>query len=603
MTMRSWIRRLFTRPVTHTVRRAARRARPALPLPALEMLEDRWLPSTFVVTDASDSAADTGSLRYAINNLATGSSASTNTINFSLPADSVITLSNGALTIAQGVTINGPGASSLSISGNNASQVFNIESGTVTISGLSIIDGYSQYGGAIYTQATQTTISNCYFADNTTPASGIGGAIYNKFHTLTLQDDTFYDNTAVWSGAVDNYAGGTINISNSTFDDNSSQDGGAIKNEWGTLEVTDSTFTANTATTGPGGAIDNATGNPTDLVLQNSILAGNTATTGPDISGSVATDNDYNVVGTTSGSSGLTGSHDTLNVATLVWNGGTSGTWSTGTTDWLNGASSVAWTNGDVAVFGTANAAVTISGGVTADAVVFNNSGITVSSSTLTLGAGDGIVSTTLGDSATISSVVAGSVGLTLTGSGTMTLNGSSYGFGGAATVSAGTLVLGTALNGDGFNPGGGITINSGATLQDTGDTIGNSVIATVNGTFDLENNEESLGAIQGSGSVINVGANSNGLCLDFTSTAAIYTFSGTISGPGGLQLRGENTHSNPSTLILSARTRTSAQRSWEAAITITPASTITCRSISNWSAPTSCRPAPPCNSRMARRG
>src|SRR4051794_33768624 len=41
MTMRSWIRQLFTRPVTRTIRRAPRRIRPGL-----EALEDRLAPAT-----------------------------------------------------------------------------------------------------------------------------------------------------------------------------------------------------------------------------------------------------------------------------------------------------------------------------------------------------------------------------------------------------------------------------------------------------------------------------------------------------------------------------------------------------------------------------
>ena len=41
MTMRSWIRRFFTRPAGHTVRRTPRRFRLAL-----EALEDRCVPST-----------------------------------------------------------------------------------------------------------------------------------------------------------------------------------------------------------------------------------------------------------------------------------------------------------------------------------------------------------------------------------------------------------------------------------------------------------------------------------------------------------------------------------------------------------------------------
>ena len=75
---------------------------------SFERLEQRWLPSAFTVIDTSDNAADTGSLRDAIDNLATGSAANTNTINFNLPAGSTIDLSHGVLAISQGVTINGP---------------------------------------------------------------------------------------------------------------------------------------------------------------------------------------------------------------------------------------------------------------------------------------------------------------------------------------------------------------------------------------------------------------------------------------------------------------------------------------------------------------
>src|SRR6516162_5523241 len=41
MPMRSWIRHLFARPVTRPFRKAPFRARPTL-----EVLEDRWVPST-----------------------------------------------------------------------------------------------------------------------------------------------------------------------------------------------------------------------------------------------------------------------------------------------------------------------------------------------------------------------------------------------------------------------------------------------------------------------------------------------------------------------------------------------------------------------------
>src|SRR5713226_1321255 len=49
MMKRSWIRNLFARPVTRTIRKAPHRARPAL-----EALEDRCVPSTIVVNNPTD---------------------------------------------------------------------------------------------------------------------------------------------------------------------------------------------------------------------------------------------------------------------------------------------------------------------------------------------------------------------------------------------------------------------------------------------------------------------------------------------------------------------------------------------------------------------
>src|ERR1700694_1441311 len=49
MMMRSWIRQLFTRPVTRTIRKAPHRARLTL-----EALEDRCVPSTIAVNNPTD---------------------------------------------------------------------------------------------------------------------------------------------------------------------------------------------------------------------------------------------------------------------------------------------------------------------------------------------------------------------------------------------------------------------------------------------------------------------------------------------------------------------------------------------------------------------
>jgi len=64
MKMHSWIRNLFARPVIRPFRKAPFRARPAL-----ELLEDRWVPSTFIVNSTGDTGPGSGligDLRYCI---------------------------------------------------------------------------------------------------------------------------------------------------------------------------------------------------------------------------------------------------------------------------------------------------------------------------------------------------------------------------------------------------------------------------------------------------------------------------------------------------------------------------------------------------------
>ena len=91
--------------------------------------------ATQTVTISSDSGA--GSLRNAIQNAASG-----DTVSFSLPANSTITLSS-SLVINKDLIIDGSGVSNLTISGNNVCRVFEIDGGNVTIKNLTIANGYA----------------------------------------------------------------------------------------------------------------------------------------------------------------------------------------------------------------------------------------------------------------------------------------------------------------------------------------------------------------------------------------------------------------------------------------------------------------------------
>jgi Domain of unknown function (DUF4347) len=262
--------------------------------------------ATFNVTNTNDAGA--GSLRDAISQA--NALAGADIINFtgSIFRDAVpdtITLTTGQLTISSDITIKGTGASKLSISGNNASRVFEIANDSnVTISGLFITQGraiaYSarEGGGGIKNSGTLTlnnstvsgntttpygdgggilnlstlTLNNSTISGNTASSIGDGGGIKN-FGTSTLNNSTVSGNTGDFGGGIGN-SSGTLTLNNSTVSGNTAKYGSGIYNFSGTLTLNKSTLTGNTATRG-GGGIFNSGGT---LALKNSILSGNTAT-------------------------------------------------------------------------------------------------------------------------------------------------------------------------------------------------------------------------------------------------------------------------------------------------------------------------------------
>ena len=164
--------------------------------------------------------------------------------------------------------------------------------GILTLNDVSLTGNQANFGGALWNDGT-AYISGKDFTGNN--AISAGGAIYNSTDaTLTLDSVTFESNTSAKSGAINNYDGtvnitgsrfvnnsagtgmggaisnvsgktdkeGTINIVNSEFDGNNGGNGGAIwQGTEGVVNITGSTFTNNTALTGDvqqGGAITNA---------------------------------------------------------------------------------------------------------------------------------------------------------------------------------------------------------------------------------------------------------------------------------------------------------------------------------------------------------
>src|SRR5260370_30342064 len=101
----------------------ASRARWRRPTPGLEVLEDRTVPSTFTVENLADSGL--GSLRQAI--LDANALPGADLIGFAPAArHGTLALTGGELRITDHLTIDGPGANRLTVSGNNTSRVFDI---------------------------------------------------------------------------------------------------------------------------------------------------------------------------------------------------------------------------------------------------------------------------------------------------------------------------------------------------------------------------------------------------------------------------------------------------------------------------------------------
>ncbi len=325
-----------------SLRRFRRHSRASAPSarrfrPCLEPLEWRELLSTLTVLNLNDSGP--GSLRQLIANANPG-----DTINFAVTGK--ITLTSGPLAVNQSLTIAGPGAGALTVSGNNASQVFNVGDVNFSLSGITVADGSvtSESGGGIVMSGdpgTTLSLTSCVFTNNHAGGVFNGGAVeIFGDGTMNVTDCLFSNNSSAVNGGAIDSPGINLTVTGSTFSANSAGNGGAISIGNDSVSVTNSTFVGNTASDhagavfsdfnadytfanctltnntagGPGGGFSIIGGS---LTLQNTIVAGNTAVTGPDISGGFFSQGN-NLIGETDGSSGATGSDITGTIANPV---------------------------------------------------------------------------------------------------------------------------------------------------------------------------------------------------------------------------------------------------------------------------------------------
>jgi CSLREA domain-containing protein len=281
----------------------------------LEPLEDRRLLTVVTVTTVADTVdVNDGltSLREAIFAANTVPGADTIQFDPSLTAGgpAKILLTQGDLKITSSLTINGPGASLLTIdaSGNDptpndnfgdGSRVFSIDDGnagtqqTVSITGLTLTGGdVMGGGGAIFSRENLSVVAST-ISGNT---SNVGGAVYavtGANGQIQILSCAILNNLSHWYGGgiqVSNGPGGATTIADCTIAYNRAQGaGGGIdvtNGMGGTSTISGNTIVGNntSGTVAYGGGLRTINAKQGTILIDNNVLMGNT-TSGTIVSG------------------------------------------------------------------------------------------------------------------------------------------------------------------------------------------------------------------------------------------------------------------------------------------------------------------------------
>ncbi|MBX7105216.1 MAG: right-handed parallel beta-helix repeat-containing protein [Gemmataceae bacterium] len=519
----------------------------------VQSLEDRTVPTTYVVSNLLDDNS-AGSLRGAIA-LANADATPGPHIIDATGVSGTITLSQATINIAisstQDMTINGPGAGSLTVSGavtaGATNRIFNI------------------------TSAKTISINNIKLASGNLTTGNNGGAILNSAaNTLKVSGVTFSGNKTAGTGGVISMAtaGATLNVTNCTFTGNSATGAGGVIGLAAvtTVTLTGSSFTSNISG-GAGGVVNSATGAST-ITVDGCTLTSNTGSTGGALSGA-ATGTTYNLKSSDFVSNRSTGAGGALYTAVqTIWQvdqcqftnntaaGGVGGAVRmTSTTPTFNVTNSSftgnsSSSNGGAIYFAGSSAnTFTISGSTfskntaatTGGALWIGSSATyTVNNSTFSGNVANGNVTTGGGGAINVNSTAV----LNINNSTIFGNTASGIGFGGGirrATATGTTNIISTIIAGNGAGTGpdmsfsAAVTVNGGANLIGVADvgnfTLGTGSGANVTGTL-ASPLDAKLGPLQDNGGptlphtfthkllsgspAFNVG-NQNGLTLDQT--------------------------------------------------------------------------------------
>ncbi|MGH7992053.1 MAG: glycosyl hydrolase family 28 protein [Limisphaerales bacterium] len=206
-------------------------------------------PVTWTVSSLNN--IGTGSLRQQV-----ASAHSGDTIVFSNGLTGTVPLSSGEIVLSNSISILGPGAGRLAVSGTGVSRVFEVASGSSLLAGLCITNGKPSSGdggGIMVDSGAGLVLSNCLVVGNSTAGNG-GGLInqgmltvWNSF--ITNNASTLgghggglynqYGTSVLWNCTI---SGNKVNIGESPYDGG----GGGIDNRYGACIFVNCTIYSNT---------------------------------------------------------------------------------------------------------------------------------------------------------------------------------------------------------------------------------------------------------------------------------------------------------------------------------------------------------------------
>ena len=258
---------------------------------ALAVTASPAVAASFQVSNLADSGP--GSLRQAV--LDSNALAGADEITFQAGLTGTIVLTSGEIPITDDLTVSGPGASVLTVSGNDSSRIFRVDDGTaavreVTLSGLTMTEGRllvfgGANGGAVYVNGEDLTVLDSVISQSSAlpfgaTTKGRGGGLASFGGNLRIERSILTGSSASWGslsgrpslGGNLHVEGGSLTLVDSVVSEGNADLGGGINLEDGTFVIRRTTIADNASpfAIGAGIAIDHG-----ELDVEESTLSGN----------------------------------------------------------------------------------------------------------------------------------------------------------------------------------------------------------------------------------------------------------------------------------------------------------------------------------------